>query len=173
MSVSSKAGGASRASDEDGKTMVKVGACREPACIAEFRLTHLVLAVRVRPPLNPNDPGYELIPPRFQRSMVHVVSPTSLAIESPQGRKIFVFDRVFGEDVYQEGVWDYLNQSIDAFVQGYNVSVLAYGQSGSGKSFTMGTSGPAEQNDSRLMGMCCDPSPLAVVDTRCPDLTKS
>lgn len=84
--------------------------------------------------------------------MVHDTSPTSLAIESPHGQKLFVFDRVFGEDVYQEGVWQYVNESVNAFVQGYNVSVLAYGQSGSGKSYTMGTSGPAEQNDPRLMG---------------------
>ncbi|KAI9755728.1 MAG: hypothetical protein M4579_004158 [Chaenotheca gracillima] len=140
MSVGSKhggsagVGGTSRASDEDGKTSVKV-------------------AVRVRPPLNQNDPGFELIPQRFQRSMVQVTTPTSVAVDSPQGRKLFVFDRVFGEDVEQEGVWDYLNESVSAFLQGYNVSLLAYGQSGSGKSYTMGTSGPAEQDDPKMMGV--------------------
>ncbi|KAI9809169.1 MAG: hypothetical protein M1825_002460 [Sarcosagium campestre] len=134
MSVSSKHGGASRMSDDDGKTSVKV-------------------AVRVRPPLNPSDPGFELIPQRFQRSIAHVTSPTSLAVDSPQGRKLFVFDRVFGQDVQQDGVWEYLSESVNAFIQGYNVSVLAYGQSGSGKSFTMGTSGPREQGDTRIMGV--------------------
>lgn len=84
--------------------------------------------------------------------MLHVASPTSLAIDSSQGRKLFEFDRVFGDDVSQGGVWDYLHDSVNAFVQGYNVSVLAYGQSGSGKSYTMGTSGPAEQIDSHAMG---------------------
>ena len=84
--------------------------------------------------------------------MVHVASPTSLSVESSPGRKLFVFDRVFGEDVPQDGVWDYISESVNAFVQGYNVSVLAYGQSGSGKSYTMGTSGPAEQSDPKLMG---------------------
>ncbi|KAF4624972.1 hypothetical protein G7Y89_g13199 [Cudoniella acicularis] len=133
MSMTSKGGG-SRASDEDGKTAVRV-------------------AVRVRPPLRPTDPGFELIPQRFQRSMVQVTSPTSLAIDSPQGRKLFVFDRVFGEDVDQEGIWDYLVESTNAFVQGYNVSMLAYGQSGAGKSYTMGTSGPGEQADMDVMGV--------------------
>ena len=109
--------------------------------------------MRVRPPLKPTDPGSELIPQRYQRSLCHATSPTSLAIDSPQGRKLFVFDRVFGEGIQQEGVWDYVNESIEAFVQGYNVSVLAYGQSGSGKSYTMGTSGPAEQSDPQMMGM--------------------
>ncbi|KAL4889586.1 hypothetical protein BDV59DRAFT_115629 [Aspergillus ambiguus] len=134
LSMSSKQGGGSRASDEDGKTAVKV-------------------AVRVRPPLKPSDPGYELVPQRFQRSMVHVTTPTSLAVDVPQGRKLFVFDRVFPETVNQDGIWEYLSDSVNSFVQGYNVSILAYGQSGAGKSYTMGTSGPNEQNNSNAMGI--------------------
>ncbi|KAJ9501201.1 hypothetical protein H2202_002995 [Exophiala xenobiotica] len=124
----------SRASDEDAKTSVKV-------------------VVRVRPPLGPSDPGFDLIPQRFQRSMVQVNTNTSLAVESPQGRKIFIFDRVFGEDTAQEGVWDYLQDSVNSFLQGYNVSILAYGQSGSGKSYTMGTSGPDEQFHPSMKGV--------------------
>ncbi|CRG83856.1 Kinesin-like protein KIF21B [Talaromyces islandicus] len=133
MSTGSRPGG-SRASDEDSKTAVKV-------------------AVRVRPPLRPTDPGYELIPQRFQRSMVHVTSPTSLAVDVPQGRKLFVFDRVFPETTDQSGIWEYLSDSVNSFLQGYNVSILAYGQSGAGKSYTMGTSGPGEQNDTSAMGV--------------------
>ena len=109
-------------------------------------------AVRVRPPLQSTDPGYDLVPQRFRGSTVTVTTPTSLAVESAQGKKLFVFDRVFGPDTDQEGVWDYLNDSVHSFVQGYNVSILAYGQSGAGKSFTMGTTGPAEQNDPNIMG---------------------
>ncbi len=85
--------------------------------------------------------------------MVHTPTPENLTIDSPHGpRKFFIFDKVFGENVVQEGVWGYLRDSVDAFLQGYNVSVLAYGQSGSGKSYTMGTSGPAEQGNPELMG---------------------
>ncbi|XP_044723680.1 kinesin motor domain-containing protein [Hirsutella rhossiliensis] len=134
MSISSKPGSGSRASDDDSRTAVKV-------------------AVRIRPPLNPSDPGYDLIPQRFQRSMVQTMSNTSLSIESPQGRKLFVFDRVFSPDVMQNGIWDYLADSVSAFTQGYNVSLLAYGQSGAGKSYTMGTSGPSEQQDAEMMGV--------------------
>lgn len=103
--------------------------------------------VRVRPALGPSDPGYELIPQRYQRSTLRVPTPTSLSVESPQGRKIFIFDRVFGEDTTQKGIWDYLEDSVDSFLQGYNVSILAYGQSGAGKSYTMGTASPLEQCD--------------------------
>lgn len=84
--------------------------------------------------------------------MAQVTSNTSLAIDSPQGRKLFVFDRVFGSDVEQEGIWDYLQDCVGAFIQGYNVSLLAYGQSGAGKSYTMGTSGPIDQDDLEVMG---------------------
>ncbi|KAG9553832.1 kinesin-domain-containing protein, partial [Aureobasidium melanogenum] len=115
-------GGSSRASDEDSKTAVKV-------------------AVRVRPPLQSSDPGYDLIPQRFRTSTCEVSSATNLAIQSTQGKKLFVFDRVFGEETTQQGVWEYVSDSVDSFIQGYNVSILAYGQSGAGKSYTMGTAG--------------------------------
>ncbi|KAM0451541.1 hypothetical protein ACHAPV_009970 [Trichoderma viride] len=134
LSMNSKQGGESRASDEDNRTAVRV-------------------AVRVRPQLRPEDPGYDLIPQRFQRPMVHVNSNTSLSIDSPQGRKLFVFDRVFGPEVDQSGIWDYLSDSINAFMQGYNVSLLAYGQSGAGKSHTMGTSSPDAQSNPDDMGV--------------------
>jgi len=84
--------------------------------------------------------------------MVQVNSDTSLSIDAPQGRKLFVFDRVFGPEVDQAGIWDYLEDCVNAFTQGYNVSLLAYGQSGAGKSYTMGTSGPSEQDDLEMMG---------------------
>ena len=84
--------------------------------------------------------------------MVHVTTPTSLAVDVPQGRKLFVFDRVFAETIDQDGIWEYLSDSVNSFLQGYNVSILAYGQSGAGKSYTMGTSGPNEQNKSEAMG---------------------
>ncbi|KLU80972.1 hypothetical protein MAPG_00068 [Magnaporthiopsis poae ATCC 64411] len=129
-----RSGGGSRASDEDARTSVRV-------------------AVRIRPPLQPTDPGFDLIPQRFQRSMVQVTSDTSLTIDAPQGRKLFVFDRVFGSEVGQEGVFDYVSDCVNAFTQGYNVSLLAYGQSGAGKSYTMGTSGPLEQDDLEMMGV--------------------
>lgn len=109
-------------------------------------------AVRIRPPLRPTDPGFDLIPQRFQRSMVQVTSNTSLTIDAPQGRKLFVFDRVFGPEVNQEGIWDYLSDCVNAFVQGYNVSLLAYGQSGAGKSYTMGTAVPTDQDDFEMTG---------------------
>ena len=84
--------------------------------------------------------------------MVHSTSETTLTVDTSKERTLYVFDRVFGEQVTQDGVWQYIQDSVNSFVQGYNVSVMAYGQSGAGKSFTMGTSGPAEQNSRTQMG---------------------
>lgn len=106
----------------------------------------------MRPPLQPTDPGYDLIPQRFRASTCEVPSPTNLVVASPQGKKLFVFDRVFEEDTTQEGVWSYLSDSVNSFVQGYNVSILAYGQSGAGKSYTMGTAGSEQLLDSTSAG---------------------
>ena len=45
-------------------------------------------------------------------------------------------------------------ESVTSFIQGYNVSILAYGQSGAGKSYTMGTTSSIEQGDDKVMGTC-------------------
>lgn len=94
-------------------------------------------------------------------------------MEAPQGKKIFVFDRVFGEEVDQEGIWEYLSQSVSSFVQGYNVSLLAYGQSGAGKSYTMGTTGPMEQADPEMMGRSKSYAPSCSNNTFVPPLQLS
>lgn len=107
----------------------------------------------MRPPLKPDDPGYDLIPQRFRESTCEVPSPTNLVVQSHQGKKPFIFDHVFDENATQQDIWGYVSDSVNSFVQGYNVSILAYGQSGAGKSFTMGTSGPEEQDDMQHMGI--------------------
>ena len=109
-------------------------------------------AVRVRPPLDPSDPGFDLIPHRFRGSTCQVNNPTTLTVESSQGRKLFVFDRIFSDKEDQSSVWEYVSESVNSFVQGYNVSILAYGQSGAGKSYTMGTTSPGEQAEAKLQG---------------------
>lgn len=49
-------------------------------------------------------------------------------------------------------MWDYVSDGVSSFLQGYNVSILAYGQSGAGKSYTMGTSSSGEQSDPMALG---------------------
>lgn len=77
--------------------------------------------------------------------MVQSVDSNNLSVDVPNAQKWFTFDRIFPETTEQEGIWEYVSDSLTSFLQGYNVSIMAYGQSGAGKSFTMGTSGPNEQ----------------------------
>lgn len=109
-------------------------------------------AVRVRPPLVLSDPDSDLIPQRFRGSACQLASPSSLEVQSAQGKKYFMFDRVFSAKDGQDAVWDYLSDSVDSFVQGYNVSVLAYGQTGAGKSYTMGTASSVDKKDAATLG---------------------
>ncbi|KAI7824170.1 P-loop containing nucleoside triphosphate hydrolase protein, partial [Kickxella alabastrina] len=63
--------------------------------------------------------------------------------------KTFKFDHVFGAEIGQEAVYDAAIAPLLArFVEGYNVTVLAYGQTSSGKTFTMGTDSEPEDDES-------------------------
>ena len=70
--------------------------------------------------------------------------PKSLIAEANSHRKQFDLDAVFGpdasqKDVYEVSVGDAIRQNI---LQGYNTTILVYGQTASGKTHTM--SGPQE-----------------------------
>jgi len=109
--------------------------------------------VRIRPPLPPNDPALDSIPPRFRNNICSVVSLSTLAVDAKDGQRAFTFDRVFSDNERQEAIWEYVSEGVSAFTHGYNVSVLAYGQSGAGKSYTMGTTNPGEQSSIADMGI--------------------
>ncbi|BFZ65415.1 hypothetical protein YB2330_006581 [Saitoella coloradoensis] len=119
------------------------------------------VAIRVRDLL---DQDAAHIPTRFLKSCVECHSPTTLSLPStgPSSstpaptsaggtRKSYTFDHVFPPPTTQSQIYTFLAPGIEAFVQGYNVSILAYGQSGAGKSYTMGTS--SESLSSEDMGV--------------------
>eukprot|EP00941_MAST-03F_sp_MAST-3F-sp1_P005328 g5328.t1 len=62
---------------------------------------------------------------------------TDLKIEVKKKLQAFTFDRIFGPTSSQEEVFADTKRLIQSAVDGFNVCIFAYGQTGAGKSFTM------------------------------------
>lgn len=112
------------------------------------------VAVRIRP-LTSHD--QTAIPARWQRTAIFGDGPTRVRVEPSSGpgtsasasvsltastasNNDYAYDRVLAprdgqSDVYAESV----QPLIPKFFEGYNATILAYGQTSSGKSYTMGT----------------------------------
>ncbi|XP_065831108.1 kinesin-like protein KIF22 [Oscarella lobularis] len=64
----------------------------------------------------------------------------------------FEFDRVFTGVSSQEDIFEYIKPSLSALLEGRNVSILAYGPTGSGKTYTM----VGRRDDKGLTSRCVD-----------------
>lgn len=51
--------------------------------------------------------------------------------------KTYTFDRVFGPESDQGMIFEAVSSSLDEMLQGYNCTIFAYGQTGTGKTYTM------------------------------------
>jgi len=68
----------------------------------------------------------------------------------PQGVNGYVFDHCFNSDSTQEQVYNKtVKPAVKAVLGGFNATVFAYGQTGTGKTHTM----QGDENDNALMGM--------------------
>ncbi|KAG0345750.1 hypothetical protein BG004_003181, partial [Podila humilis] len=62
-------------------------------------------------------------------------------------QRAFTFDQVFGTHSTQEEVYHgSVKRMVDRFMEGYNVTIMAYGQTSSGKTYTMGTGAPSSED---------------------------
>eukprot|EP00092_Neocalanus_flemingeri_P041698 GFUD01045417.1.p1 GENE.GFUD01045417.1~~GFUD01045417.1.p1 ORF type:complete len:841 (+),score=290.25 GFUD01045417.1:73-2595(+) len=88
--------------------------------------TNLVVAVRVRPML-----------PREKENVVDI---NGSQVVLAAANKIYNFDQIFGSEVCQEDIYrELVNNVVQKVLEGFNATVFAYGQTGTGKTFTMGT----------------------------------
>ena len=114
----------------------------------EFQVERVHAAVRVRKALSDqgseekNDPS---------TAVVTVTSGSAdgdtIAIRSRSGKGMveFSLDAAFGENSTQDDVYKYVSPMVNGVSQGINTTVFAYGQTGTGKTFTMLGEGLEEQ----------------------------
>ena len=79
-------------------------------------------------------------------------SPTSLTFHSAREKNVyrFNFDRIFPPSSSQQDIYDFgVKGIIDSVLDGYNGTVLAYGQTSSGKTYTM----QGEMDEERRRGI--------------------
>ncbi|QRV88006.1 kinesin motor domain protein [Ceratobasidium sp. AG-Ba] len=97
------------------------------------------------------------IPARFQRTVVHALTPTSVAVDGvsaaaasgnpsaavaatamPPKKQVFTFDQAHGPQTSQHQMFSSTAAPlVERFIQGFNCTILAYGQTSSGKTYTM------------------------------------
>ncbi|GFY89016.1 kinesin 4 [Actinidia rufa] len=93
---------------------------------------------RVRPFL-PGQPNSVSTVGHLDEGSISIITPLKYVKD---GRKSFTFNKVFGPSATQEEVFSDTQPLIRSVLDGYNVCIFAYGQTGTGKTHTM--TGPKE-----------------------------
>ncbi|CAH2065443.1 unnamed protein product [Thlaspi arvense] len=92
---------------------------------------------RVRPFLQGTKDMQSTVDYIGENGNIMIVNPFK---QEKDARKIFAFNKVFGQNVSQEQIYADTRPVIRSVLDGFNVCIFAYGQTGSGKTYTM--SGP-------------------------------
>jgi len=80
--------------------------------------------------------------PLVQTNNLNTKSPVTvgqekIAVKAVGIKKEFSVDRVFGQESTQEDVFQEVKPILRSALDGHNVCILAYGQTGTGKTYTM------------------------------------
>ncbi|KAF8077786.1 kinesin domain-containing protein [Lyophyllum atratum] len=126
-----------------------------PSSSSSATTTSVQVALRIRPPTTQDSTS---IPARFQRSVIQATSTNTVSIEAtslnPSGsgatnaastssnsaakKQLFSFDQVHPPSANQYDLFTSTAKPlVSRFVEGFNCTILAYGQTSSGKTFTM------------------------------------
>ncbi|KAG1189353.1 hypothetical protein G6F36_003969 [Rhizopus arrhizus] len=113
-----------------------------------FSLTLKNVALRIRP-LTDRDRAQ----PRFANlANDDVLKAQDKTVQVVSQNKYFTFDHVFGTTSTQEDIFKAVGDNmIRKFIEGYNITILAYGQTSSGKTYTMGTAAIHHSQDQGIV----------------------
>ncbi|KAI0636643.1 kinesin [Trametes polyzona] len=147
--------------------------------------TSVQVALRIRPTTSQD---LTSIPSRFQRNVISAVSNTTVSVDATPSpgpgapaapaasannakKQMFTFDQVHPPSTTQYEMFVSTAQPlISRFVEGFNCTILAYGQTSSGKTFTMtGMDLDADPSDPNN-GMGIIPRAVSTIFARCRDL---
>ncbi|KAI0928992.1 hypothetical protein AcV5_006383 [Taiwanofungus camphoratus] len=147
--------------------------------------TSVQVALRIRPTTTQDTSS---IPARFQRSVITAASPSTVSVDATPAstsgtaaapasaagagkKQLFTFDQVHPPTATQHALFTSTAQPlISRFVEGFNCTILAYGQTSSGKTFTMtGIDLDADPNDPSN-GMGIIPRAVSTIFARCREL---
>ncbi|CAG7852493.1 Kinesin-like protein KIF21A [Serendipita indica DSM 11827] len=155
-----------------------------PANASAGSTTSVQVAVRIRPVTNQDATN---IPPRFQRIVIHDSSTTQVAVDATSGppaqggsqpvtgpppkKQTFNFDQVHGQSTTQHSLYTSTAQPlVSRFLEGFNCTVLAYGQTSSGKTYSMtGVDLDADPRDA-TNGMGIIPRAVAAIFAKANEL---
>ena len=90
------------------------------------------MSVRVRPLL-----GRENKEERGEELAIKTKNDKSITIHTDKTHIECEYDRVFDIHSTQEDVWEYVKDEVKVLLEGVNVCILAYGQTSTGKTYTM------------------------------------
>lgn len=146
--------------------------------------------MRIRPP--PPSDASSSIPSRFQRTVIHPTNSTTITVDnastgapgaaasapagSPSGaakKTVFAFDQVLPPDTTQYELFTTTaSPLISRFMEGFNTTILAYGQTSSGKTHSMtGVDLDADPNDP-TNGMGIIPRAVSTIFSRAAELKR-
>ncbi|PIL24290.1 hypothetical protein GSI_14043 [Ganoderma sinense ZZ0214-1] len=148
--------------------------------------TSVQVALRIRPTTQHD---LTSIPTRFQRNVINAASNTTVSVDATPSpgpgapaapvsssannakKQMFTFDQVHPPATTQHAMFTSTAQPlISRFTEGYNCTILAYGQTSSGKTFTMtGIDLDADPTDPSN-GMGIIPRSISMIFTRCREL---
>ncbi|OBZ65664.1 Kinesin-like protein KIF21B [Grifola frondosa] len=148
--------------------------------------TSVQVALRIRPTTSQD---LSSIPARFQRSVINAISSTAVSVDATPSsgpgaapavptssanvgkKQTFTFDQVHPPATTQHAMFTSTAQPlISRFVEGFNCTILAYGQTSSGKTFTMtGIDLDADPSDPSN-GMGIIPRAVSTIFTRCREM---
>lgn len=95
------------------------------------------VVVRCRPLSNKEESGnYQKVVEVFPtRGVVEIQNPSEV---SKENRKMFTYDAVYGPNATQQNIYDEtVRPLVSSVLEGFNCCVFAYGQTGTGKTYTM------------------------------------